>query len=274
MKHIRFRWPDWKPGALTSSWDDGTECDRRLVAIFNQHGLKGSFYLNSGALGKSAKESGWKNYVTAGEVATLYPGHEIGSHTISHPHPWQVPEEILRHEFTADRACLEQLAGYPIRGAVIPFGWPAGHAILPDQLGTWGFRYVRFTELNDRFDHPGDFLRWQPTAHCSMDLESLWHRFQERMKDTPGVLFYLWGHSYEFEDRKEWGKIEAWARLAGGTEGVWHATNGQIYDYITAWRHTAWSEDGRKATNPSAQTLFFTVDGARVKLEPGQTQSF
>lgn len=273
MKHIRFRWPDWNSGALTSSWDDGTEFDRKLVAIFNRHGLKSSFYLNSGALGKTAGESGWKNYVAAGDVATLYRGHEVGSHTISHPHPWQVPDEILRLEFLGDRLRLEELTGYPVRGGVIPYGWPVGNTLLPDQLGAWGFRYLRYSELNDRFDHPGDFLRWQPTAHCSMDLETLWRRFQDRLKDTPGVLFYLWGHSYEFEDRKEWDKIDAWARVAGGTDGVWHATNGQIYDYLSAWRRAAWSAGGHCVYNPSAQALFFTRDGEALSVGPGETRS-
>ncbi|HMP76863.1 MAG TPA: polysaccharide deacetylase family protein [Kiritimatiellia bacterium] len=272
MKHIRFRWPDWKPGALTTSWDDGTEFDRNLVAVFNQYGLKGSFYLNSGALGKTARESGWKNFVKPDEVATLYRGQEIGSHTVSHPHVWQVPGEVLRREFLADRERLEQLAGYPIRGAVIPFGWPAGGAVLPDLLAAWGFRYARYSPPNDRFDHPGDFLRWQPNAHCSADLETLWRQFESRLKDMPGALFYLWGHSYEFEDRKEWSKIETWSRIAGATDGVWHATNGQIYDYLTAWRQAAWSADGSIAYNASAQALFFTVDGAQVRLDPGQTQ--
>ena len=274
MKHIRFRWPDWKTGALTSSWDDGTEYDRTLVSIFNQHRLKGTFYLNSGALGLSAQESGWKNYIPAEEVAALYRGLEVGSHTISHPHPWQVPDEILRREFTEDRQRLEGLAGHPIRGAVIPFGWPTGHTVLPDRLGAWGFRYVRYSELNDRFDHPGDFLRWQPTAHCSADLETLWRRFQDRLKDTPGVLFYLWGHSYEFEDRKEWNKIEAWARQAGGTDGVWHATNGEIYDYLTAWRGAVWVGDDLTVHNPSTLPLFFTAGHEQVRLDPQQTRSF
>ena len=271
MKNIRFSWPDGKRGALTSSWDDGTEYDRRLIAIFNEHGIKGSFYLNSGALGKTAAQSGWKNYVTADEVATLYRGQEVGSHTVTHPHLWQIPGATLRWEFTEDRRRLEALVGYPMRGAVMPFGWESGLDIMADQLGGLGFRYVRRTQLTDRFEHPADFLRWRPTAHCSADLSALWARYVVELARLPGTLLNLWGHSYEFEERQEWAKVEAWARAVGATAGVWHATQGEVYDYLTAWRSLAWSVAGDVVYNTSATTVFFSYDTKLLSVAPGQT---
>ncbi len=40
--------PDNKYKALTFSYDDGVEQDRRLVKLFNQYNLKATFNLNSG----------------------------------------------------------------------------------------------------------------------------------------------------------------------------------------------------------------------------------
>ena len=49
---MKYIYPDGKPKALTFSYDDGEHYDRRLVGIFNEYGLKGTFHLNSGNLGK------------------------------------------------------------------------------------------------------------------------------------------------------------------------------------------------------------------------------
>ena len=42
--------PGGKRKALVLSYDDGRVEDRRLVEIFNRHGLRGTFHLNSGNL--------------------------------------------------------------------------------------------------------------------------------------------------------------------------------------------------------------------------------
>lgn len=272
MKNIRFCWPGGKFGAVTSSWDDGTEYDRRLIDIFNRFGLKGSFYPNSNGLGKTAAESGWKNYVRADEIPQLYQGHEIGSHTVSHPYLWQLPRESLAWEFMEDRRRLEALTGYPIRGAVIPFGWPSGLDTVVSLLSGLGFRYLRNSQTNGRFDLPGDFLRWQPTVHCSADLDTSWSQFQAQFY-APAGLFYMWGHSYEFEDRKEWDKLERWAEKTAQTSNLWHGTNGQVYDYVTAWRNLAWSAEVDRVYNPSAQTVFFLCDGQPCNVAASETKS-
>ena len=55
MKKIGYRYPQGKMKALTMSYDDGTIHDRRLVEIFNAHGIKGTFHLNSGTFENSGK---------------------------------------------------------------------------------------------------------------------------------------------------------------------------------------------------------------------------
>ena len=56
MNKLIFSWPNGKAGALTTSWDDGTAHDRRLVAIFNKYGIKGTFNINSGVLVNRTKK--------------------------------------------------------------------------------------------------------------------------------------------------------------------------------------------------------------------------
>ena len=51
--NIKFDlFPQGKTKALTMSYDDCQIYDRRLVSIFNQYGINGTFHLNSGNLGK------------------------------------------------------------------------------------------------------------------------------------------------------------------------------------------------------------------------------
>ncbi|UUZ89367.1 polysaccharide deacetylase family protein [Paenibacillus sp. P25] len=111
--------PGGKTKALTLSFDDGREYDRRLVRIFNEYGLRGTFHLNSGFLGNPS-------YIEAGEVVALYAGHEISAHTVEHPFLEQSPPERVVMEIMEDRQALEALAGYPVRGMSYPFGtWNA-----------------------------------------------------------------------------------------------------------------------------------------------------
>ena len=75
--------------ALTMSYDDGCTEDRRLVEIFNRHGIKGTFNINSSWLGNP-------DTVTAEEVRTLYAGHEVATHTLTHPAAarWETCSEV------------------------------------------------------------------------------------------------------------------------------------------------------------------------------------
>jgi hypothetical protein len=92
----------------------------------------------------------------------------------------------------------------------------------------------------------------------------------QRNQDQPGQLFNVHGHSYEFEDDWGWEGIESFAKLASETAGVYHATKGEIYEYITAWRAMDWSLDGTLVRNPSAMPLWILRNGQVIKIESGQ----
>ena len=49
MNKIYQCFPQGKHKALTMSYDDGKEDDRRLVEIFNRYGIRGTFHVNSGS---------------------------------------------------------------------------------------------------------------------------------------------------------------------------------------------------------------------------------
>ncbi|MDD3117931.1 MAG: polysaccharide deacetylase family protein, partial [Victivallales bacterium] len=213
MKRIDFAWPQGLSGALTTSWDDGTEFDRRLVEILNAHGIKGTFNLNSGMFGFTREQSKWKNYISADEVASLYAGHEVAVHTVSHPWLQRLSDDMIRSEVLEDRRTLEQLVGYPVRGMALPYG--TDDERVRAILRSAGIVYVRPVVRNSEpFALPGDFMNWQVTAHHKNDIRLLWKEFVEYHSHSD-KLFYLWGHSYEFADNNNWNLIEEFALYAG-----------------------------------------------------------
>ena len=198
------QFPGGKRLAVTTSFDDGVIHDRRVVRAFNEWGLKGTFNLNSGGLlrtGKPAPDT--FRHIDASEVAELYRGHEVAVHTVSHP--WlekldnaQIADEVLR-----DRCALEDLVGYPVRGMAYPFGTYNDRVIAV--LRQLGIVYARTVENHWNCFPPREPLAWQTTAHqFTTTPEPVPQRFAELYANPRSTgLFFIWGHTYEFENRWE-----------------------------------------------------------------------
>ena len=82
-------------------------------------------------------------------------------------------------------------------------------------------------------------------------------------------LFYVWGHSFEFDRNKNWELIEEFCKMVTVDESVWYATNIEIMDYIKAMRGLRFSADRKLVGNPSATTVWIGVNGEAVAVEPG-----
>ena len=199
MEKVRFDcWKDGKKRALTMSYDDGVFQDRRLVEIFNKYGIRGSFHLNSGLLDKEST-------VSTAEIATLYAGHEVSAHSLTHPFLERVSTAEVVHEILEDRRLLENACGYPVRGMSYPMG--TYNDAVVQMLPTLGIRYARTVKATRKFEVPNDFLLWHPTAHHNDEqLFELLEKFKKSPYPMP--LFYLWGHSYEFDRNDNWDRIE------------------------------------------------------------------
>lgn len=124
MRILANLFPDGKKTALTMSYDDGCDFDKRLVEIFNKNGIKGTFHLNSMNLANN--KAGCVHF---DEIADVYKGHEISCHTFTHPHPTCVPDTVLVSEILEDRRVLEKACGYTVRGMSYPYGDYNDHTI-------------------------------------------------------------------------------------------------------------------------------------------------
>lgn len=155
-----MQWPDGSAWAVTMGWDDGTSADRRLVDRLRAFGLPATFFLNSGKFGLTAQQSGWKDYVGADEVANLYAGHEVASHTVDHPNLVALPDEEIADQVGRDRAALEHLVGYPVTGFASPFR--AQDSRVEAVLRSLGMRYSRGPGADPTGAPPSDPLHWVP----------------------------------------------------------------------------------------------------------------
>ena len=77
--------------------------------------------------------------------------------------------------------------------------------------------------------------------------------------DQELALFYVWGHSYEFDVEDNWDNMEDLLTLVSGKEDVWYATNQQICRYLLAMREL--KVQGGKLVNPCNTPLWVEVDG-------------
>jgi hypothetical protein len=54
-------------------------------------------------------------------------------------------------------------------------------------------------------------------------------KFIDLKTDTP-KLFYVWGHSYEFDmDDISYEKFEEFCKLISGKEDIYYGTNGEVF---------------------------------------------
>ncbi len=213
------RWPDGSPAAVTFGWDDGTTADRRLVELLNSFGIRATFFLNSGKFGLTAQQSGWKDYVAASEVADLYAGHEVGSHTVDHPDLTALSDAAIADQVRRDRSALEELVGYQIRGFASPFR--AQDARVERVLRSVGMRYSRGPGTDRSGRPPADPLQWMPAAHCLDDIAGL------LADPAPGSVFCIWGHAYEYDEQDAWPRLEAMLGLVAQAP-CWVAPHGEV----------------------------------------------
>lgn len=222
---------------VTFSFDDGITQDRRLLALLNKYGLKATFNLNSSLFGL---KGGWEqngkflshNKVMPSEVKELYAGHEVAVHTLTHPNLTGEDEETIIYQVEEDRKRLSNLVGYEVYG----MAYPCGGVNNDDRVaaiikGKTGVRYSRTIVSTYSFDLPKNVYRLDPTVgvHQPKDIFQLADQFLSLKPDFP-QLFYIWGHSYEFDvmDEMSWERFEGFCALISRKEDISYGTNKEV----------------------------------------------
>lgn len=188
------------------SVDDGTIWDNKMVALLEKYDLKGTFNLNSG-LEDFVWELEGRPVLRQRLEATVeqYRGHEVASHSLTHPWLNSLTPPRLKREVGEDCTRLKDLFGLETMGFGVPFTACGEREI---RLLRPLVRYIRLSEFASSFDLPED--PWHIPIHSLFFDEDLWEKLRAfRDHPAPVSLFVLAGHSYEPEFTDKWDALEA-----------------------------------------------------------------
>lgn len=261
--------PGGKRIAFTTSWDDGRVYDRWVVKGFNEWGIKGTFNLNSGFLGRTGEPApdASTGYLDACEVAALFAGHEVAIHTATHPWLERLSPAEIAAEVLDDKKALEDLVGYPVRGMAYPFGTYDQRVI--DILRSLGIVYSRTTMNAMPCFPPQEPLAWPSTMHQFAGNPALPERFAAYHDNTwSHGVFFVWGHSYEFA-RENAPTVEELFKPVAGKPDVWYCTNIELFDYEAARTRLVVAANKRSVYNPSAITVTIKADDRLIEVPGG-----
>ena len=231
--------------AITFSFDDGVEQDKRLIEILDRYSLKCTFNINSGLFEKRSSHTAMLYGIThtfnnrrmpSDEIKDVYKNHEIAAHSITHPILTSLEDEEVIKEMKEDSEALEKLTGRKINGFAYPGGW-FGHfdervkALIKDNTQLY---YGRTAVSSSSFDIPSDLMAFHPTvSHRELEKrDRLAEAFLTLKTDTP-KLFYIWGHSYELDvDEKIWYRFERFCEKIAGRDDIFYGTNHEVFSYF------------------------------------------
>lgn len=230
-----------KKKMFTMSYDDNVLQDKRLVALMNKYGIKCTFNVNSGIFSDRTHIHRYDGviyehfHIEPEEVKDLYMGHEVATHSVTHPSLVGLSEEDFTREVVGDMEALSSLVGYKVNGHAYPGG--CFDEETARRLGEKGIRYARTIQCTGTFDFPEYPLIWNPTAY-HMDPgngyrtnKKLFDLADEFIKADSG-LFYVWGHAYELDPYDNWEVLEAFFKKISGHEDIMYLTNSQVLDEL------------------------------------------
>ena len=172
------------PRRIVITFDDGyTNVLRYGLEPLASTGFKAIQFLVADLLGKHNE---WD--VRLGEVPApimdvvqarewIAAGHDIGSHTRTHPWLTRLPVSAAREEITASRKKLEDTFGRPVRHFCYPYGdW---NAAVRDLVEEAGYQTACTTEpgVNTAADSPLALKRFT-ARYPSRNLKAIWSRLR------------------------------------------------------------------------------------------------
>jgi peptidoglycan-N-acetylglucosamine deacetylase len=270
-KFINFTYPDGKYKALIMSYDDGVIQDIQLTKLFNENGIVGTFNLNSAYLGTTrgwAKEYGdsiYQKYIPKDSLMTVYKNHEIAAHAAFHKDFLNISDNEILEELNTDISALTELTSREIKSMAYPFGNTNGH--IAKVVSTTQITNARTVNDTYEFNLPTNYLIWNPTCHDSKALDYL---DKYLGLDKPELsLFYVWGHSWEFGDKKRLDNIIKFCQQIGKKSDIWYVGSGPYIEYLKSLKKVEIHEN--EIINPSGNQSVWIQTSTRLRiLKPGE----
>lgn len=269
---INFVYPDGNMKALIMSYDDGLVEDSKLIKLFDANNIIGTFNLNSGLL---STQQHWpqdngpdiiSTYVSKDSLLLIYKNHEIAAHGLTHQDFKNISDDEILKEVNTDISNLNKLTNRKIVSMAYPFGNSNQH--IAELISNSGLTNARTVSDTYTFDLPDTFLLWHPTCHDSkaMDLVNDYLN----LNSNELSLFYVWGHSWEFNDPKRWASINEFCQKIGNQKDIWYVGCGDYIDYQIALKNLIITNE--TIVNPKDNKEVWYKEGGVTKIiKPGQS---
>lgn len=226
---------DGKRKAITLSFDDEVTQDIRFIEILNKYNLKCTFNINSEMLGKDGilKIEGkdiTHNKINQGDVSGIYKGHEVAVHTLTHPNLTTLDDNEIVRQVEEDRINLSCICGYEVVGMAYPCGGVNNDDRVAEIIkNNTGVKYARTITSNDSFSLQNNLYRFNPTIH-HVNYNKMYELADQFFKDSSdeNMIFYIWGHTYEFDINNTWNMFEDFCKFISNKEDVFYGTNKEI----------------------------------------------
>ena len=186
------------------SIDDGTIYDEKVIAILNQYGFNATFNLNSGL-----DDFVWykddmpvrRNHLN--EVKNIYRGHEIASHSLTHPYLTQCSNDRVFYEVNTDITNLNDIFNQDTATFAFPFE-DFDERCINIISHIQNIKVIRLSELDRSFKFPKDLFHVKIT---SWDIDEALSLFDDFKKDINAQLFVFVAHAYDFEFSNSYDKL-------------------------------------------------------------------
>ena len=264
---IRKLYPGGKRKAFNITYDDGVMQDLRFVELMNRYGLKGTFNLNSELM---RSRFAWTHpngmEVRRLDVDTarwLYRGHEIASHTRTHPYMHGLTEGEVMEQLGRDKQDLEEMLGVEVAGFAVPFDYYS--PMIADCARRCGFEYARMSEFSRSYAPCRDYWFWKTGFyHIEPGLEAFAEGFFETEEEL--AVCQIVGHSYDLDAEGLWESVETILKQVSAAKDVWSCTNLELVRYLKAMEMA--EIRGDVIRNYSHTPLWFEIDGETVCVPP------
>lgn len=178
------------------SIDDGTIYDEKVIAILNKHHIKGTFNLNSGLCDFVWFDEGRPVCrLQLPDAISLYDGHEVASHSLTHPHLTGCSNDHIGYEVGVDKENLERIFGREVTSFAFPFE-DFDDRCISRIREIDGFKAIRVSEIDSSFRFPSDPFHIKIT---SLDICEALELFPRFLEDEKTELFVFVSHGYDFE---------------------------------------------------------------------------
>lgn len=187
------------------SIDDGTIYDKEVIALLNKYGFPATFNLNS-----ELQDFTWyldKTPITRlnlYENIDLYNGHEIASHSLTHPYLDVCDDGRVIYEVDHDIENLENIFSRELYGFATPFETAGEREVALIRNNTKA-KYIRLSQIDTSYKFPSDPYHIRCTSITVDDALNLVNDF---INDEKAELFVSVFHSYDLFTSSSIDKLE------------------------------------------------------------------